>query len=69
MPPEGEHEQGPQQEPHHEPLIIPETVAEVEEIGPPGQLDPNHIHTPGIYVNRLIAGTFTKRIEKLTVRE
>jgi 3-oxoacid CoA-transferase subunit A len=45
------------------------TVAEVEEIVPPGQLDPNHIHTPGIYVNRLIAGTFTKRIEKLTVRE
>ena len=41
----------------------------VEEIVPPGQLDPNHIHTPGIYVNRLIAGTFTKRIEKLTVRE
>ena len=41
------------------------TVAEVEEIVPPGQLDPNHIHTPGIYVNRLIAGTFTKRIEKL----
>lgn len=31
MPPEGEHDQGPQQEPHHEPLIIPETVAEVEE--------------------------------------
>jgi len=45
------------------------TVAEVEEIVEPGALDPNHIHTPGIYVNRLIAGTFIKRIEKTTVRE
>lgn len=44
------------------------TVAEVEEIVEPGELDPMHIHTPGIYVNRLIKGTFEKRIEQRTVR-
>jgi 3-oxoacid CoA-transferase subunit A len=44
------------------------TVAEVEEIVPPGELDPEHIHTPGIYVDRLIQGTFEKRIEQRTVR-
>ncbi len=43
-------------------------VVEVEEIVEPGQLDPDHIHTPGIYVHRLIQGTFEKRIEKLTLR-
>lgn len=45
------------------------TVAEVEEIVEPGELDPNYIHTPGIYVNRVIQGTFEKRIEQRTVRE
>lgn len=45
------------------------TVAEVEEIVEPGELDPNYIHTPGIYVNRLIKGTFEKRIEQRTVRQ
>lgn len=45
------------------------TVAEVEEIVPIGELDPNHIHTPGIYVDRVIQGTFEKRIERLTVRD
>lgn len=45
------------------------TVVEVEEIVEPGELDPAHIHTPGIYVDRLILGTFEKRIEKVTVRE
>ncbi|MDP5064799.1 MAG: CoA transferase subunit A [Haliea sp.] len=45
------------------------TVAEVEEIVEPGELDPSQIHTPGIYVNRLIQGTFEKRIEQRTVRE
>ncbi len=45
------------------------TVVEVEEIVEPGELDPAHIHTPGIYVDRLILGTFEKRIEKITVRE
>jgi len=44
------------------------TVAEVEEIVEPGELDPEHIHTPGIYVQRLIKGTFEKRIEQRTVR-
>lgn len=44
------------------------TVVEVEEIVEPGELDPNEIHTPGIYVNRLIKGNFEKRIEQRTVR-
>ncbi|MEH6343450.1 MAG: CoA transferase subunit A [Bermanella sp.] len=43
------------------------TVVEVEEIVQPGELDPAHIHTPGIYVDRLILGTFEKRIEQRTV--
>jgi len=41
---------------------------EVEEIVEPGQLDPDEIHTPGIYVDRLIQGSFEKRIEQLTTR-
>jgi len=45
------------------------TVAEVEEIVEAGELDPNHIHTPGIYVNRVIKGTFEKRIEQLTLKK
>jgi 3-oxoacid CoA-transferase subunit A len=44
------------------------TVAEVEEIVEPGELDPNFIHTPGIYVNRVIKAKFEKRIEKRTTR-
>ena len=40
-----------------------------EEIVEPGELDPMHVHTPGIYVDRLIQGTFEKRIELRTVRE
>lgn len=44
------------------------TVAEVEEIVPVGSLDPNFIHTPGIYVKRLIQGTFEKRLEQRTIR-
>ncbi|WP_075181634.1 CoA transferase subunit A [Pantoea sp. 1.19] len=44
------------------------TVVEVEEIVPPGTLDPAAIHTPGIYVDRLIQGEFEKRIEKRTLR-
>ncbi|MBM7066913.1 CoA transferase subunit A [Actibacterium sp. 188UL27-1] len=43
-------------------------VAEVEEIVPTGSLDPDLIHTPGIYVTRLIKGTHEKRIEQRTVR-
>ncbi len=45
------------------------TVAEVEEIVPTGSLDPDHIHTPGIYVRRIVRGArYEKRIEKRTVR-
>ena len=44
------------------------TVVEVEEIVEPGELDPSQIHTPGIYVDRLICSTFEKRIEKRTLR-
>lgn len=44
------------------------TVVEVEEIVEAGTLDPAEIHTPGIYVDRLICGTFEKRIEQRTVR-
>ncbi|WP_355660157.1 CoA transferase subunit A [Halomonas salifodinae] len=45
------------------------TVVEVEEIVEPGELDPSQIHTPGIYVDRIIQGSFEKRIEKRTVRD
>ena len=46
------------------------TVAEVEELVPAGQLDPNHIHTPGIFVQRIFKGEkFEKRIEQRTTRK
>ena len=45
------------------------TVAEVEEIVPVGSLDPNAIHTPGVFVQRILQGTHEKRIEQRTVRE
>ncbi|QYK06609.1 CoA transferase subunit A [Shewanella zhangzhouensis] len=45
------------------------TVVEVEEIVEPGELDPDHIHTPGIYVDRIIKGNFEKRIEQRTVKQ
>ena len=45
------------------------TVAEVEEIVPNGTLDPDQIHTPGIFVQRIIKGQHEKRIEKRTIRE
>lgn len=44
-------------------------VAEVEEIVEPGQLDPDAIHLPGIYVHRLIRGHHEKRIEQRTTRK
>ncbi|MEY8866475.1 CoA transferase subunit A [Enterobacter asburiae] len=44
------------------------TVVEVEEIVPLGELPPSAIHTPGIYVDRLIVGQFEKRIEQRTLR-
>lgn len=46
------------------------TVVEVEDLVPTGALDPDQIHTPGIYVDRLFQGTdYERRIEKRTVRE
>ncbi len=46
------------------------TIAEVEELLEPGVLDPNFIHTPGIYVHRIFEGkNYEKRIEKKTVRK
>lgn len=45
------------------------TIAEVEELVPEGELDPNHIHTPGIFVQRIFQGeNYEKRIEQRTVR-
>ncbi len=44
------------------------TVAEVEEIVEAGDLDPSHIHTPGIFVDRIIQGQFEKRIEQMTIK-
>lgn len=45
------------------------TVAEVEEIVPDGTFDPDHVHTPGIYVDRVVLSTINeKRIEKLMTR-
>ncbi|TPW08453.1 MAG: 3-oxoacid CoA-transferase subunit A [Alphaproteobacteria bacterium] len=44
-------------------------VAEVEEIVPVGSFDPDQIHTPGIYVDRIVQATFEKRIEQRTVRK
>jgi len=44
-------------------------VVEVEEIVPVGSLDPDQIHLPGIFVNRIIQGKFEKRIEQRTVRK
>ncbi len=46
------------------------TVAEVEELVPAGELDPNQIHIPGIFVQRIFQGKdYEKRIEQLTVRQ
>ena len=45
------------------------TVAEVEEIVEDGALDPDSIHTPSVFVQRLFVGTFEKRIEQRTVRK
>ena len=46
------------------------TIAEVEELVAPGELDPNQVHTPGIYVHRIFQGVnYEKRIEQRTVRK
>ena len=46
------------------------TIAEVEELLPAGQLEPDAIHTPGIYVHRIFQGSnYEKRIEQRTTRK
>ena len=46
------------------------TVAEVEELVQEGELNPNQIHTPGIFVQRILQGAkFEKRIENITTRK
>jgi 3-oxoacid CoA-transferase subunit A len=44
------------------------TIAEVEELVEPGQLDPNQIHVPGVYIHRIFQGSnYEKRIEQKTI--
>jgi 3-oxoacid CoA-transferase/3-oxoacid CoA-transferase subunit A len=46
------------------------TIAEVEELVEPGAIDPDHVHTPGVYVHRVVVGTgYEKRIERATTRK
>jgi 3-oxoacid CoA-transferase subunit A len=46
------------------------TVAEIEHLVEPGEIDPDHIHTPGIFVQRIIHDPhYEKRIEQRTVRK
>ncbi|HYV18687.1 MAG TPA: CoA transferase subunit A [Verrucomicrobiae bacterium] len=46
------------------------TIAEVEQLVEPGQIDPDHVHTPGIFVQRIFQGThYEKRIEQRTTRD
>ena len=45
------------------------TIAEVEEMVEPGELDPDDVHTPGIYVKRIFCAPSEKRIERRTVRK
>jgi 3-oxoacid CoA-transferase subunit A len=46
------------------------TIAEVEELVEPGEIDPEHVHTPGIFVQRVVVvGTAGKRIERVTTRK
>lgn len=45
------------------------TLVEVEELVPAGAIDPDHVHTPGIYVDRILVGTdYVKPIEQRTLR-
>jgi 3-oxoacid CoA-transferase subunit A len=45
------------------------TIAEVEELVPTGKIDPDHVHTPGVYVDYIFAGkSYEKRIEQRTTR-
>ena len=43
------------------------TIAEVEELVEPGEIDPGQVHTPGVFVQRIFKGKFEKRIENLTL--
>ena len=46
------------------------TIAEVEELVEPGQIEPDHVVTPGIFVKHIIRGAlYEKRIEKRTIRQ
>ena len=46
------------------------TIAEIEELVEPGEIDPEHVVTPGIYVQRVVVGErYEKRIERKTVQE
>ena len=45
------------------------SVAEVEELVEPGELDPESVHTPGVFVNRVVVAPRQKRIERRTVRK
>jgi 3-oxoacid CoA-transferase subunit A len=46
------------------------TVAEVEHLVEPGEIEPDHIHTPGIYIQRIVRPTsLAKHIEQRTVRQ
>ena len=46
------------------------TIAEVEHLVEPGEIDPDHVHTPSVYVHRILQGTgYEKRIERRTVRK
>ena len=46
------------------------TIAEVEQLVEPGAIDPDHVHTPGIYVQRILQGaTYEKPIEQRTTRK
>lgn len=46
------------------------TIAEVEQLVEPGMIDPDHVHTPGVYVQRIFQGaSYEKRIERRTVRK
>ncbi|HYM60501.1 MAG TPA: CoA transferase subunit A [Thermoanaerobaculia bacterium] len=44
-------------------------IAEVEELVEPGEIDPDHVHTPGIFVHRVVVAKRVKRIEQRTVRK
>jgi hypothetical protein len=51
-------------------ILLSDTMVEVEEIVEAGGIDPDAVHTPGIFVDRIVKSTINeKRIEKLTVRQ